>query len=259
MAAEGFRPSSYRDFEPSAFLKRYFTKTSGISYAVDRMQHTLRCYHDAIEKLPNGLKVLDYGSGPVIFGAISAATKASEIVLSDVSEKNCEALRTWLNGDSGAFDWSPHFKFVVCELEGKSEKEAEEREDQVRKLVKAVVHCDISKDPPIEKGYNCVYDVVISSIAVESAASTVSEYVTYLSRLGTLVKPRGLLMLYTIENKTGIYQVGDHYFCNLPIKAEFSVQTLKEAGFVDLSVDRFFPDDPNRIFSFVKGTRARGF
>ena len=162
MAAEGFRPS-YSVFEPSAFLKRYYTETGGTSYAVDRMQHTLRCYHDAMEKLPSGLKVLDYGSGPVIFGAISAATKASEIVLSDLSGKNRDALRTWLNGGAGAFDWSPHFKFVVCELEGKSEKEAEEREDQVRKLVKAVVHCDISEEPPIEKGYNCTYDVVISS------------------------------------------------------------------------------------------------
>ena len=40
MSAEGFRPSSYSDFEPSAFLKRYFTKTSSISYAVYRPHAT---------------------------------------------------------------------------------------------------------------------------------------------------------------------------------------------------------------------------
>ena len=37
-------------------------------------------------------------------------------------------------------------------LEGKSLQEAEEREERVRRLVKAVVRCDITQDQPIEKG-----------------------------------------------------------------------------------------------------------
>ena len=72
-----------------------------------------------------------------------------------------------------------------------------ERQALVRKLVKAVVHCDIAQEPPIEPGYDKVYDVVISSVVVESAARNLDEYVIYLSRLGGLVKPGGMLMMYT--------------------------------------------------------------
>ena len=190
-----------------------------------------------------------------LLATISAATKATEIVLSDYTDKNCEALQQWLKGDSAAFDWSPHFKFVVQELEGKGEKEVKERQEQVRALVKAVVHCDITHVPPIESGYDQLYDVVISSLVSELVACNVDEYVAYVSRLGTLVKPGGLIMMYQIENKTGYYVVGDYKFQDLPVTAEVSMSTLQDAGFHDLTVDKFLPDIPTKIFSFIKGTR----
>ena len=255
MAAERF-VTSYTDFEPSTFLECHYSKT-GNSYNVDRIRHTLCCYHNAFKELPTCLKVLDYGSGPVVLSTISAARKASEIVLSDISGENCKALTSWLNGDTSAFDWSSHFKFVVCELEGKSEKDVEIRQDKVRKLVRAVVHCDISQNPPIERGYDCLYDVVISSLVIESVAGNSSEYVTYLTRLAALVKPGGLLMLYGIDSKFGSYRVGDCNFRQHTVKAEFSISTLQGAGFVNFTVDKFFPDDPNKIFSFVMGTRSK--
>ena len=72
-----------------------------------RLKHTLRCYHEAFQTIPHGVTVLDYGAGPVIMSTISAATKASEIVLSDYTDSNRIALRQWLDGERAAFDWSP--------------------------------------------------------------------------------------------------------------------------------------------------------
>ena len=37
---------------------------------------------------------------------------------------------------------------------------------------------------------------------------------------------------------------------------EFTVSTLKKAGFNIIKVDKFFPDDPKRIFSFLKCKRS---
>ena len=246
------RSSYYDTFDPHVYLKEY----RGVTYLNHiHSRHTLRCYHTAFQTLPSGLKVLDYGSGPVVMNVISAATKASEIVLSDYVDQSCKVLRKWLDGDSDAYDWSPHFNFVVQDLEGKGEKEVKHRQELVRKLVKAVVHCDITQDPPIQSGYDQLYDVVISSLVIESVARNVDEYATYISRLGTLVKPGGVVMMYQIENKSGFYEVGDHKFHNLPVTAEVSVCTLEDAGFHDLTVDKFSPDDPNITYSFVKGTR----
>ena len=47
---------------------------------------------------------------------------------------------------------------------------------------------------------------VISSLVIESVARYIDEYATYVSRLGTLVKPGGVVMMYEIENKSGFYE-----------------------------------------------------
>ena len=244
--------STYDAFDPNAYLESYFSSAGTSVFA----QHTLRCYHEAFKSLPNGLKILDYGSGPVMLATISAATKASEIVLSDYTESNRKALRQWLDADPAAFDWSPHFGYVLRELEGKGEKEIAERQEQVRRLVKAVVHCDVTQEPPIERGYDQLYDVVISSLVMESAARNHEEYVANISRLATLVKPGGVILYYGVENKQGYYSVGDSKFSNVHAIAEFATSAFRDAGFCNLTVEKFSPSsEPNKVFRFIKGTR----
>ena len=206
--------------------------------------------------VPDGVRVLDYGAGPVIVFAISAATKASEIVLADYTEENLGFLRQWLGNDPDAFDWSPYFQYIVQELEGKEEKEVKERQDQVRKLVKAVVHCDITRDPPIEKGYDGLYDVVMCSLVMEGASSTTDEYCSNVARLARLVKPGGSIFYYGVENKTGFYSIGDRNFQNVHVPEELALKAFREAGFDNITL-KLGQDatDPNIAFRFISGTR----
>ena len=92
-------------FDPSVYLQRYVSNDP-------RAQHQLRCFYDAFRELPDNLKVLDYGSGPSLLAAMIAATKASEIILSDYSPNNRSFLRRWLDSDPRAFDWTPHFELL---------------------------------------------------------------------------------------------------------------------------------------------------
>ena len=236
--------------DPSAFLQYYTVIRGTIS------EHRLRHYHEVFVTLPQNIAVLDYGSGPTLLSTISAATKASEIVLSDYSDTNLQALRLWLHRDTAAFDWSPHFSFVVKELEGKGEEEVVERQEQVRKLVKALVHCDLTQDPPIDRGYDKLYDVVISSMVVESVAQNYDEYKLYISRQGKLVKPGGLLLLYSVENSE-LFEVGDFTFKDFPVSSEMAVNAMKNAGFDHVSVDKFsytLPTREYKTYMFIKGT-----
>ena len=85
---EGYSGASFRDkFDPRLYLEQRRKLSDG------RVQYFLRCYHNAFQSLPQGSKVLDYGSGPSILATISAATKASEIVLSAYTEKNRDTLK----------------------------------------------------------------------------------------------------------------------------------------------------------------------
>ena len=234
MAQNNLHSTDYHDkFEASGYLKGRFDSPHR------DFLPALRCYHDVFQSLPKGLKVLDYGTGPVILTTISATTKASEIILSDYAESSRHALRQWLEKDPDAFDWSPHFRRVVRDLEGKGDEEVEERQRQVRSLVKAVVHCDLTQDPPIERGYDQEYDVVISSLCLEAVAQTYAEYKQGMTKLAELVRPGGVLVIYGAELTSGpsVYLVGNQTFRSFGVATDQAVKAMREAGITDIKVE----------------------
>ena len=240
----------YQEFDTGAYLKIYDFKSS----RMDRLKHVLKFYHNAFLDIPSGVSVLDYGAGPVLMSTISAATKASEIVLAEFVPSNRKALYQWLNNDSGAFDWSPHFSYVVEELEKKQKWQVRERQEQVRKLVKAVVHCNIIKSPPIEVQYNKKYDVVISSLVMEAVSSNHHEYQLNIARLGEFVKPGGKILYYGVENRERFYSCGQSKFPNVLTTADDAMKAFEKAGFKDLCFETFLPQyDPHRLFRCISG------
>ena len=254
MAEHTISQSDYADaFDSGIFLQQHYGQSEKYS---ERIKHTLTCYHNAFNDLSPNLKVLDYGCGPVIINVISAATKASEIILAEYTEQNRKNLQEWLNGDATAFDWSTYFKFVVQELEGKSEKEMKERQDVIRKLVKAVVPCDITQEPPIKPGYDTVYDVVICCLMLEGTADDIKEYAANIARVGKLVKSGGTILIYGLENPLGYYMVGDFKFPNVHVTAESAMKAVEDAGFTEVQVDKFFPsNEKDKIFRFIKAKK----
>ena len=146
------------------------------------------------------LKILDVGAGPSISNVISAAPYASEIVLAEYTENNHRALQQWLDRDPEAFDWTTFIKHVVVDVEGE-EKDIAVREDKIRSSIKAVVPCNITKDPLLPQDY-----VVQSVLCICAAVQTKDEYVVVFKRLSQFIKPNGKLILYLVEeayNKLG--------------------------------------------------------
>ncbi len=204
----------------------------------DKILFRLESFHKAFQTLPPSLKVLDYGAGPAMLTVISAAGRASEVVLSDVAESNREALRKWLGRDPTAFNWSPFFDHVVQKLEGKSEEEAREREERVRQVVKDVVHCDIDKDPPITKGYEGSYDVVIDSGCLQAACTTTETYEKGITKLASLLKPGGTLMIFTTQREqNGSYVVGSKTYKTLALTGQYVTEVVQEQGFLEVSLN----------------------
>ena len=223
--------ADHKTFDADAYLEKRYKDAS----VKDRVQFLLNGFHQAFESLPYSLTVLEYGSGPVIQHSISAAAHASEIVFCDIAESNREAVRKWLRRDPTAFNWSPHFDYVVQTLEGKGEKEAREREEMLRKVVKGVVHCDVLAEPPIEKGFEGPYDVVIESGCLLAACTTTESFKKGLVTLSRLLKPGGTIIMWgsdrSMEQPTIVYTVGDKEYISLRAEKEFVVDAVKEAGF----------------------------
>ena len=243
-------------FDTENYLKTRFSDLT----VRDRVLFPLECFHDAFQSLStSGLKILDYGTGPAIMSVISASRNASEIVLSDYAESNREALRKWLRKDSTAFDWSPYFDHVVQKLEGKGEKEAREREERLREVVKDVAYCNINEDPPIRTACQEPYDVVIDCVCLTSSCFTREDFVRGIVKMAALLKPGGTLFSYSSERKmdsvTGIYYTGTKAQPVLNTSGEYVVGVLKQHGFSDITLkicksDITRPDYDDNLLGF---------
>ena len=189
---------------------------------------------DGVDNHNNNFKVLDYGCGPVIAFAISAAGKnaVSEIVLAEYTEMSRNALHKWLDRDAVAFDWSDYFKHVVQTLEKKPESEVKLREERLRNIVK-IASCDIKADPPIEEGFEGPYDLVMTFLAIESACKSEEEYFELVKNLSKLVKPGGNVMMFAKLAKTSQsirYNIGGKLFHYYTISEDILLSALKKAG-----------------------------
>ena len=233
-----FQKDYHTRFDTLVYFKRFLED----DFTIKRAKHFLRCLHNDLQSLPTGLSVLDYGSGPSILTGIPAATKASEIVFSDYTEGNRTFIRQWINNTTSVLDWSMYFRYVVEELEGKAESDIAVREEQVRKLTKAVVSCDLTQDPPVESGYDRQYDVVVANLVVATASFTQENYRNNIAKLGKLVKPGGTLIIYDAERtstKRGFYIVGDAKFSNVSVTSDFVCEALESAGFFNFASERY--------------------
>ncbi|XP_002733040.1 nicotinamide N-methyltransferase-like [Saccoglossus kowalevskii] len=175
----------------------------------------------------SGNRLIDIGSGPCVYQFISACTKFNEIIAADISSGNQEAIRRWISEDSGVFDWKPYVKYV-CELEG--HQNVSEREKIIRRSVKDVIHCDISKEYPVGSSVSPLYDFVISGFCIECIAKSKQQWVQYLKNASNLLKSGGWFI--QLCQPADFYVIGDERYTCFNVDDEFVTQAIREAGFL---------------------------
>ena len=223
----------YGSFDVEVYVKKRFGECdNGVSDFL--LGHLARFYKTVSG---SNLKILDYGCGPSLAYSISAAAKASEIVLADFAQPNREFVKRWVDGHPAAYDWSPYFKYVVQTLEGGTAEDANQREDDLRRKVKAVVPCDLLKDNFIDEHYKTTYDVVMSFLCLDAAVKDLATYKSGIKKIASLTKESGYLLLFSTlrencDEDTGFYTMNDVVYSFVVAKKDFIVSTLKESGFV---------------------------
>ena len=232
-----------REFDIDAYLTRY---APGQTWKMhDFSVQNLHEHFQSQADTGAGFRVLDYGCGPVIANVISAARVASEIVLAEYTEEGRAAVRSWLDNIPNSFNWSPFHKYVVQTLEGGSAEAAEEREKRLRSIVKAVVECDATQDPPIRDGYQGPYDAVISFLCLTTACKTKEEFVRAVHKVSALIKPGGCLLFSMIEPKDTTlpchYPIGDKTYVQMPIDCSFVESTFMK-DFQEITIKQLSAD-----------------
>ena len=257
-----FEMAISRAVEPNTYLEVCYQQQSErkpmIDFALLNVHKFFEQKHSTSQNEP--MKVLDCGCGPVLAYSICAAGVNTEIVLAEYGEKSRNALQDWLDGSPSAWDWTPYIKYVVCELEHKDANEVQKRKQDMQKAIKAVVPCDIIQDPPIAKGYEGPYDVVMSILCLESACRTRIEYTAAVKRLATMVKTNGNLLLYTTvrnrddhDDSPGYYTIGERRFIDVALPLKFVLSTLTDSGFTIVEVNEI-PEEERAILCNIEGS-----
>ena len=255
------------DCEAEFTSQNYLEFYSNSSSSADIFLLTLysAVFHQFFHSVPlpqAELKLLDYGCGPVIANVISASQYVSDIVLAEYTPQGRVLLEKWLKRDpSFTFDWSPHFKYIVQMLEGRSEDEVKEREESLRQKIKAIVPCDITQDPPIPQEYAGPYDILICSLVIDVTATNVDEYEEQLRRLSALVKPGGYMLTVTDTTPTDEEFVNDYYMAKeqrfnlFVLSPQNLISLIEKVGFSPIDTINYPKKEADATFTFVSARK----
>jgi len=150
----------------------------------------------------------------------------------------------------------------VQTLEGKGEKEAREREEMLRKVAKGAVHCDVLAEPPIEKGFEGPYDVLIEGGCLLAACTTTESFKKGLITLTHLLKAGGTIIMLgsdrDMEQSTTVYSVGSNLYQCLCMEKEIVLEAVKEAGFsnVHMQSREYVPSKTSKHCVYRPGVRG---
>ncbi|XP_074833156.1 nicotinamide N-methyltransferase-like [Carettochelys insculpta] len=218
-----------KDFDPAVYLQTYCSFGSSLCPGNEILELILKTLFKIF--ISGGLKgdtLIDIGSGPTIYQLLSACENFKEIVASDYTEQNRRELEKWLKKEPGAFDWTPVVKYV-CELEGDRER-WDEKEEKLRKKVKQVLKCDVSKSNILAPVSLPQADCLLSTLCLEAACKDLNSYHAALKNISSLLKPGGHLVMVTVLKET-YYMVGQRRFSCLYLEKESVVEGLRAAGF----------------------------
>ncbi|NXG20004.1 NNMT methyltransferase, partial [Grallaria varia] len=218
-----------QSFNPQAYLKEFYSMSDDKEGANTLLMQNLRSLHKMFSL--DGLKgdtLIDVGCGPTIYQLLSACECFQEIIALDYTDQNRRELEKWLRNEEGAFDWVPVVKYV-CELEGDREKWAEKQE-KVRKKVKQVLKCDVTKANPTGPVSLPPADCIVSTLCLEGACKDLPTFRSALKNIGTLVKPGGHLVMVTVLGET-YYAFNQQVFSCLCLEKHEVEAAVEAAGF----------------------------
>ena len=204
----------------------------------------LQCLHKFWNSIGESdqLRVLEYGGGPNISRLISACPRAQSIVLAEYAGHLRHAVQAWLDKDASAFDWSATFEYIVQELEGKEAETVAGRQEELRRKLRAIVPCDLTKEKLLEipsslaDQYGPPYDVVATCLCLEAVVESEKEYKDVVAKLAGFVKRGGYLVMHAVIQQT-YYIVGDKKFYTFYLTRKMVEESLREAGGTILEVD----------------------
>lgn len=109
-------------------------------------------------------------------------------------------------------------------------------EERIKKKVKDVLPCDVTKPGLLLPDDVGQFDVVTTELTLDTACRTFDAYSEAVKRISQLIRPGGRFISVVVFDTT-YYIVGGKAFFGLPITNDFVEDVLQVNGFEDLSYE----------------------
>ncbi|XP_009976082.1 PREDICTED: nicotinamide N-methyltransferase, partial [Tauraco erythrolophus] len=105
-----------------------------------------------------------------------------------------------------------------------------EKEEKLRKKVRRVLKCDVTKANPVEPASLPPADGIVSTFCLEAACEDLPTFCSALRNVGSLVKPGGHLVMLMALGET-FYTFNKQVFLCLRLERADVEEAVKGAGF----------------------------
>ncbi|XP_040066756.1 indolethylamine N-methyltransferase [Ixodes scapularis] len=177
-----------------------------------------------------GRKLLDVGCGPTVHTVFPATKTMDDIVLSDFLPQNRLAVEKRLQ-KAPALDWSFQSESLAA-LEGFTDVKsgAREIEERTRRAIRKVIFCNVLDPQVLPEEHKESFDVVLTSLCLETASSNEETYQKAIQNLSSLVIDGGHLIVCGIcgANK---YSVKEASFPVISVTVYLAKESIARSGF----------------------------
>jgi NNMT/PNMT/TEMT family len=212
------------DWSPEAYLGNYYLEVQPDEQATMLFLSEAAAFVGAVPTM------LEFGCGPTAHHLFPFAGRVGEIHVADYLESNLAAVRRWMHGAAGAWDWTPFTEVALRNELGRAPdiREVCEREALTRERVTAFHIADARRSHPLESARR--YPLVVCCFCTDSITDDIIEWAECTAHVGSLVAPGGWLVL-TALHAASSYRVDDAHFPSCRVTADDVAAVLGESGF----------------------------
>lgn len=222
--------SSAYCFDPEAYVERYYSghyPNKVEERIVEWMKENI--HNIFAEGKYRGKRLLDVGSGPVIYAVITASKYFDEVYVSDVSEANVEYLQKWIRGESEQMTYLMK-QYAAMDGDGVT---WQEKNNQVRKKIKNAIVFDMHNTDMLSGTMldGTTFDAITASLCMgASNPDGIDSFSLSLKNFRKLLNPGGHLIIVDVM-KCDWYAVHDKVFRILSITEEDLKLAFENLGF----------------------------
>ena len=200
---------------------------------------------------PSKASLLELGAGPSLQLVLASTAFFSNVVVSDFEDSCVQEVNLWVNESPDAFNWKHIVKYALKHCEGKEESQVNsstvsQREEEARRKISAVVHCDVTQDKVgLDPSVIPVggFDVITASGSLTPAVKKQEDFVQALRNVRGVLKEGGYLCAL-IAGKCTHYNIAADSSEELPtcyVTEQDTWDAMKDAG---LQLEEFKLIDP---------------